>query len=159
MIKDFIIAHASQQRICLTCASDWEKYASQQQGILKLAFGDNIMGRTQNLRGFHDLHIWLGKGGGAVFTVFDLSGRPYTGRMKSNVEDVCTVINKDRRITVSKTAPGLGISYGISQGVAEYATDLREVVCVFSTTSRITSFFGRCSMGVVSAIGDLFSLR
>jgi len=103
------------------------------------------------LRDFLDLHIWL-VGQGGSFTVFELSGRPYKGHIKSNVEDVCTVINKGRRITVSKTARRLGISYGISQGVLEYAMDLREVVCVFSTTSRTIPFFGRCSMGVYSNI-------
>lgn len=87
-----------------------------------------------------------------VFTVFELSGRPYTGRMKSNVEDVYTVINQDRRSTVSKTARTLDISYGISQGVLEYAMDLREVVCVISMASRSTSFFVRCRMSVTSNI-------
>jgi hypothetical protein len=87
--------------------------------------------------------------------------------MKSNVEDVCTVINKDRDSTVSKTARRLGISYGTTQGNLEYAMDLREVVCVFSKASRTTSLFGRCSMGVASnipysvalATGELFCLR
>jgi len=45
---NFTVAHANQQRICLTYASDCEKNASQKYGILKIAFGDNAMGRTQN---------------------------------------------------------------------------------------------------------------
>jgi hypothetical protein len=106
------------------------------------------MGRTQNLAWFSRLACL----GGVVFTVFELSGGSYTGRMKSYVEYVCTVINKNRRSTDSKTARRLGISYGICHGVFEYAMDLREVVCVFSKASRITSFFGRCSMGVASNI-------
>jgi hypothetical protein len=113
--KDFTVAHANQQRICHTCTSDWEKNASQEHEILKIVFGDNVMGRTQNLAWFSRLACL----GGVVFIVFELSGRQYTGRIKSYVEYVCTVINKDRRSTDSKTARRLGISYGISQGVFE----------------------------------------
>jgi hypothetical protein len=121
------------------------------------------MDRTQNLAWFSRLACL----GSVVFTIFELSGGPYTGRMKSYVVYVCTVINKDRRSTDSKTARRLGISYGISQGVFEYAMDLREFVCVFSKASRTTSFFGRCSVGVASNIsfsvalapGNLFCLR
>jgi hypothetical protein len=95
--KDFTVAHANQQRICLKCASDWEKNASQKPEILKIAFGGNFMCRTQNFSWFSRIACL---GGGRV-------------------------INKDRGSTVSKTARRLGISYGIRQGILEYAMDLR----------------------------------
>jgi hypothetical protein len=63
---DFTVAHANQQRICLTFASDWEKNASQKHGIIKVAFGDNVMGRTQNFARFSRL-AYLGLGEGVVF--------------------------------------------------------------------------------------------
>jgi hypothetical protein len=115
------------------------------------------------LRGFLDLHGWVG----VVFTVLEHLGRPYKGCMKKNLEDVCTVINKDRRSTVSKTARRLGILYGISQGVLEYSMDLRGVVSVSAMASSTTLFFGGCSMGVDSNIPysvalatcDLFCLQ
>jgi hypothetical protein len=75
--KDFTVAHAKQQRICHTCSSDWEKNALQKHGILKIVFGDNVVGRTQNLAWFSRLACL----GGVVFTVFELSGRLYTGRI------------------------------------------------------------------------------
>lgn len=68
LTKDFTVAYANQQRICLTCASDWEKNASQKNGILKIAFGDNVMGRTQNFAWFSRFaYLDVGRGDGVCF--------------------------------------------------------------------------------------------
>lgn len=64
--KDFTVAHANQQRICLTCALDWEKNVSKKHEILKIALGDNVMGRTQNFGWFSRIACLGGWVGGGV---------------------------------------------------------------------------------------------
>jgi hypothetical protein len=55
-----------------------KKNASLKHEILKIAFGENAMGRKQNFAWFSQLAYLSG----FFFTVLEHLGRPYTGRMK-----------------------------------------------------------------------------
>jgi hypothetical protein len=78
--------------------------------VLKTAFGDNSMGRTQ-------MSDWFSrfKRGETSVQIEDSerSGRPSTSRTDENVKNVRKVINEDRRNTITEIAARLDLSYGI----------------------------------------------
>jgi len=75
--------------------------------MLKTAFGDNAMGRTQTFE-------WFSRFKRGETSVED-SER--SGRTNENVENVRKIVNEDRRNAITETAGWLGLSYGTCQRV------------------------------------------
>jgi hypothetical protein len=106
------MADLKEQRICVKFCFRLVKTASETHEMLKTAFGDNAMGRTQSFE-------WLCPFKREETSVEDSerSARPSTGRTEENVKNVCKTFNKDRRNTITETAGRLGLSYRICQRI------------------------------------------
>jgi hypothetical protein len=98
------------QRICVKFCPILGKTASKTQEMLKTAFGDSAMGRTQTCERFFRF-----KSGETSVKDYERSGRPSTGRTDENVENVRRIFNEDRRNTITEIASRLDLSYGTCQ--------------------------------------------
>jgi hypothetical protein len=88
------------------------KTASETHEMLKTAFGDNAMGRTQSFERFSRFKL-----GETLVEDSERSGRPSTGRTDENVGSVREIFNEDRRNTIMEIAGRLGLSYGTWQRI------------------------------------------
>jgi hypothetical protein len=104
------MADLKEQCICVKFCFRLGKTASETHEMLKTAFGDNAKGRTQTFD-------WFSRFKRVETSVEDSerSGRPSTGRTGENVENVCKVVNEDRRNTITEISGRLGLSYGTCQ--------------------------------------------
>jgi hypothetical protein len=83
------------------------KTASETREMLKTAFGDNAMGRTQTFEWFSQFK--LGE------TSVEDSER--SGRTNETAENVRKIVNEDRRNTITEISGRLGLSYGTWQRI------------------------------------------
>jgi hypothetical protein len=90
------MADFKEQRICVKFCFKLRKTASETHGMLKTAFGDNAMGRTQTFEWFSRF-----KRGETSVEDSERLGRPSTGRTDENVENVRKIVNEDRRNTIT----------------------------------------------------------
>jgi hypothetical protein len=75
--------------------------------MLKTAFGDNAMKRTQTFEWFCRF-----KRGETSVEDSERSARPWTGRTDENLENVRKIVNEEQRNTIMEIAGWLGLSYG-----------------------------------------------
>jgi vacuolar-type H+-ATPase catalytic subunit A/Vma1 len=83
------------------------KTASETHEMLKRAFGDNAMGRTQ-------IFQWFSRFKRGETSVEDSE---CSGRIDENMENVHKIVNEDRRNTITEIAGKLGLSYGTWQRI------------------------------------------
>jgi transposase len=118
------MADLKEQRICVKFCFILGKTASETHEMLKTAFGDNAMGRTQSFE-------WFSRFNRGKTSVEDSerSGRPSTGRTDENVENVREIINEDRRNTIMEIADRLGLSYGTWQRILTEGLNMQRISC------------------------------
>jgi hypothetical protein len=104
------MADLKEQRICVKFCFRLGKTASEKHEMLKTAFGDNSMRRTQT---FERLSRF--KRGKNSVEDSERSDHPSTGPTDENEENVRKIVNEDRRNTTTKIAGRLGVSYGTCQ--------------------------------------------
>jgi hypothetical protein len=93
--------------ICVKFCFKLGETASETHEMLKTAFGDDAMGRTQTFEWFSRF-----KRGETSVKDSEHSGRLSTGRTDGNVENVRKIVNEDRRNTITETTGRLDLSYG-----------------------------------------------
>jgi transposase len=106
------MADLKERRICVKFYFILGKTASEKHEMLKTAFDDNAMGRTQTFDWFSRF-----KRGETSVADSERSGRPSTGRTEENVENTRKIVNKNRRNTITQIAGRLGLSYGTCQRI------------------------------------------
>ena len=95
-----------EQRVCIKFCFKIGKTATETFELLKMAYGNDVMGRTQ-------VYEWFGRfSQGRVSCQSDpRSGRPSTSRNPEMVAKVCTLIRNDRRLTIREIAEECDISF------------------------------------------------
>jgi hypothetical protein len=116
------MADSKEQRICVKFCFELGKTASETHRMLKTAFGDNAMGRTQTFEWFSRF-----KHGETSVEDCDRLGRPSTGRTDENVENVRKIVYEDRRNTITEIADRLGLSSGTCQRILTEDLNMRRI--------------------------------
>jgi hypothetical protein len=96
------IAHLKEQCICVKFCFKLGKTASEMHEMLKAAFGDNAMGRTQTFE-------WYFRFKRGETSVEDSERSSCTDESAENVRKI---VYEDRRNTITEIAARLGPSYG-----------------------------------------------
>jgi hypothetical protein len=104
------MADLKEQSIFLKFCFRLGKTASETHEVLKTAFVDNAVGRTQTSERFSRF-----KRGETSDEDSERSGRPSTSRTDENLANVRKIDNQDRRDTITEIAGRLGLSYGTCQ--------------------------------------------
>ena len=102
------MAEDDEQRVCIKFCVRLGKTGSENFEMLKQAFGDSCMSRSQTFE-------WFGrfKNGRTLTANDDRSGRPSTATTPSKVEQLRTAVNQDRRRrTIHDLCAEVGIGYG-----------------------------------------------
>jgi len=94
-----------KQRICVKFCVKIGKSVSETFEMLKIAFREEAMGRTQTYEWWKRF-----KEGGTSVDDDPRSGRPSTSKTDDNVAKVCKVIHSNRRLTVQEVAEEVSIS-------------------------------------------------
>jgi hypothetical protein len=101
-----------EQRIYVKFCFKLGKTASETHEMLRTAFGNDAMGRTQTFEWFSRF-----KRGDTSVEDSERSHRSSTGRTDENVENVRKIVNEDRRNAITEIAGRLGLSYGTCQRI------------------------------------------
>jgi histone-lysine N-methyltransferase SETMAR len=120
------MADLKEQRIFVKLCFRLGKTASETYEILKTAFGDIAMGRTQTFEWFSRF-----KRGETSIEDSLRSGRPPTGRTDENVENVRKIVSENRRNTITEIAGRLGLSYGTCQRILTEDLNMRRISAKF----------------------------
>jgi predicted transcriptional regulator len=120
------MADLKEQRICVKFCFKLGKTASETYEMLKTAFGDNAMGRTQAFEWFSRF-----KRGETSVEDSERSGRPSTCRTEKNVENVRKIVNEHGRNTITEIAGRLGLSYGTCQRILTEDLNMRRISAKF----------------------------
>jgi hypothetical protein len=106
------MADLKEQCICVKFCFKLGKAAPETHEMLKTAFGDNAMGRTQTFEWFSQF-----KCGETSAEDSELSDRPLTGSTDENAENVRKIFNEDRRNSITEIAGRLCLTYGTWQRI------------------------------------------
>jgi hypothetical protein len=112
------MADLKEQRICVKFCFRLGRTSSETHEMLKTAFGDNSMGRTQTFEWFCRF-----KHRKASIEDSERSVRPSTGRTDENVENVGEIVNN----TSTKIAGRLGLSYGTWRLIVTEDLNMRQI--------------------------------
>jgi len=112
------MVEVDKQRVCIKFCVRVGKTGSETFEMLKQAFGDSCMSRSQTFEWFVRF-----KNGGTSTANDDQSGWPSTATTPSKVEQVRVAVNQDRHRTIHELCAEVGISHR----TAEHASDCSEV--------------------------------
>jgi hypothetical protein len=110
-IRNFLNANL-KEHICVKFCFKLRKTASQTHDMLKTAFSDNAMGRTQTFECFFRF-----KSRETSVEDCEHSGCPSIADTQENVEKVCRIVIEDQQSTISETASRLGLLYETCQQI------------------------------------------
>ena len=115
-----------EQRVCIKFCFKIGKTATETFELLKMAYGNDVMGRTQ-------VYEWFGRfSQGRVSCQSDpRSGRPSTSRNPEMVAKVCTLIRNDRRLTIREIAEECDISFGSCETILTKDLNMKRVSAKF----------------------------
>jgi hypothetical protein len=116
------MADLKEQRICVKFCFRLGKTASDTHEMLKTAFGDNAMGRTQTFELFNPF-----KRRETFVEDSEHAGCPSTGYTDENVENIRKIVNEDRQNTIAEIAGRLGLSYGTCQRIVTENLNMRRI--------------------------------
>lgn len=125
-MSGWIMTESTEQRVCIKFCSKIGKTASETFDLLKKAYGDDVMGRTQVFQWFRRF-----KDGRESVESDARSGRPSTSRNDVKVEQVRTVVRSDRRMTVREIADEVGIAKTVCHVILTEDLGMRRVSAKF----------------------------
>jgi len=101
------MAEVDEQRVCIKFCVRLGKTRSETSEMLKQAFGDSCMSRSQTFE-------WFGcfKNGRTLTANDDQSGWPSMATTPTKVEQVRAAVNQDHRRTIHNLCAEVGIGYG-----------------------------------------------
>ena len=101
------MADFREQRACIKFCFKLGKTATECYEILKTAFGEQTMDRSQTFQWF-----FLFKAGRTSIDDDEHSGRPVSSSTPEMIERVRQIIHEDRRHTIDEVSMLVGISHG-----------------------------------------------
>jgi len=96
-----------EQRACIKFCFKLGKTATECYEMLKTAFGEQAMGRSQTFQWFSQF-----KAGRTSIDDDEHSGRPVCSSTPEMIERVCQIIHEDRHHTIDEASMLVGISHG-----------------------------------------------
>ena len=100
--------------------------ATEYYKMLKTAFGEQAMGRSQTFQWFSRF-----KAGRTSTDHDERSGRPASISMPEMIERVCQIIREDRRHTIDEVSMLVGISHGTCHKILTGDLKMRRVASKF----------------------------
>ena len=100
------MANFREQRACIKFCFKLGKTATECYEMLKTAFGEQAMGRSQTFQWFSRLKA------GRISTDDERSGRPVSSSTQEMIEKVCQIICEDCRHTIDEVSTLVGIRHG-----------------------------------------------
>jgi len=101
------MADFREQRACIKFCFKFGKTATECYEMLKTAFGEQAIGRSQTFQWFSRF-----KAGRTSIDDDERSGRPVSSSTPEMIEKVRQIILEDRRRTIDKVSMLVGISHG-----------------------------------------------
>ena len=119
-MKDF------RERACIKFCFKLEKTATECYEMLKTAFGEQAMGRSQTFQWFSRF-----KAGRSSIDNDERSGRPVCSSTPEVIERVRQIIREDRRLTIDEVSMLVGISHGTCHKILPEDLKMRHVASKF----------------------------
>jgi len=101
------MADFREQRACIKFCLKLGKTATECYEMLKTAFGEQAMGRSQTFQWFSRF-----KAGRTSIDDDERSGRPVSSSTPEMIDSVRQIIREDRRRTIDEVSMLVGISHG-----------------------------------------------
>lgn len=116
----------SEQRACVKFCFKTGKTASETYELLKTAFGDKCLSRS-------NVFIWFNRFKNGRESVEDepRSGRPSTSKTDDNVVKVRDLVRSDRRLTIREMSDELNLSFYAVQSILTEDLNMRRVSAKF----------------------------
>lgn len=116
----------SEQRTCVKFCFKTGKTASETYELLKTAFGDKCLSRS-------NVFIWFNRFKNGRESVEDepRSGRPSTSKTDDNVVKVRDLVRSDRRLTIREMSDELNLSFYAVQSILTEDLNMRRVSAKF----------------------------
>jgi len=123
------MAEVDKQRVCIKFCVRMGKTGSETFEMLKQAFGDSCMNRSQTF-------VWFGrfKNGRTSTANDDRSGWPSTATTPSKVEQVRVAVNQDCRHTIHNLCAEVGIGYRSCQRILTEQLNMHWIAAKFVPT-------------------------
>jgi len=120
------MAEVDEQRVCIKFCVRLGKTRNETFEMLKQAFGDSCMSRSQTFE-------WFGrfKNGRTSTANDDQSGRPSMATTPSKVEQVQAAVNQDRRHTIHDLCAEGAIGYGSCQQILTEQLNMHRTAAKF----------------------------
>lgn len=116
----------TEQRVCIKFCAKLGKSATDTLGMLRQAFPDNALGRTQ----VFEWHARFKSGRESVEDE-ERPGRPITSKTPEKVERIRELIREDRRQTIHEISALVGIGYGVCQEILTENLKMRRIAAKF----------------------------
>jgi len=120
------MADFRKQSACIKFCFKLGKTATEYCEMLKIAFGEQAMGRSQTFQLFYQI-----KAGRTSTDDEKSSGRPVSRSTPEIIERVCHIICEDRRRTIDKVSVLVEISHGICHKILKEYLKMRRVASKF----------------------------
>jgi len=120
------MADFREQRAYITFCFKLGKTATECYEMLKTAFGEQAMGRSQTFHWFS----WF-KAGSTSIDDDERSGRPVSSSMPEMIERVHQIIREDRRLAIDDVSMLVGISHGTYHKILTEDLKMRRVTSKF----------------------------
>ena len=120
------VAEVDEQRVCIKFCVRLGKTGSETFEMLKQAFGDSCMTRSQTFE-------WFGrfKNGSSSTANDDRSGQPSMATTPSKLEQVRAAVNQDRCCTIHDLCAEVGIGYGSCQRILTEQLNMHRIAAKF----------------------------
>jgi len=115
-----------EQGVCIKFCFKLGKTATEYYEMLKTAFGEQAMGRSQTFQWFSRF-----KAGRTSIDDDERSGRPVSSSTPEMIERVHQIIRKDRRRTIDEVSMLVGISHGTCHKILTKDLKMRRVASKF----------------------------
>ena len=120
------MADFREQRACIKFCFKLGKTATECYEMLKTAFGEQAMGRSQTFQWFSRF-----KAGRTSIDDDERSGRPVSSSTPEMIERVRQIIREDRRRTIDEVSMLVGISHGTCHKILTEDLKMRRVASKF----------------------------
>ena len=114
------MADFREQRTCIKFCFKLGKIATECYEMLKTAFGEQAMGRSQTFQWFSQF-----KAGRTSIDDDKRSGWPVSSSTPEMIERVCQIIHEDRRRTIDEVSMLVGISHGTCHKILTEDLEMR----------------------------------
>ena len=126
VIAIFMLCESTEQCICIKFCFKIRKTATETYQLLRQAYGEDAMGRTQVFDWFRQF-----KEGRTSVESNSRSGRPSTSRNEEMIAKVPTIVRNNRRLTVREIADDCGISAGSCDAILTDDLHMKRVCAKF----------------------------